>query len=152
MTTATLPPLTIQQMAARSGFSEYTLRYYEDIGLIGPVPRDDSSRHRRYSAEAAEKIEALACLRATGMSIDEMRTYLAGIAQGHDAAADMVGLFSGHAARLEQEMTALRVRLEYVQAKAELWQSRIDHDQARELDAMEATRRLTDQLRGSITP
>jgi DNA-binding transcriptional MerR regulator len=42
--------LTIQQMAARSGFSEHTLRYYEGIGLIGPVQRDESSRQRELAA------------------------------------------------------------------------------------------------------
>lgn len=37
--------LTIKQMAALSGVSEYTLRYYEKIGLTKPIPRDGSSGH-----------------------------------------------------------------------------------------------------------
>jgi DNA-binding transcriptional MerR regulator len=146
---ATVPWLTIQQMAARSGFSEYTLRYYEDIALIGPVTRDGSSGHRRYSPEAAERIEALACLRATGMSIDSMRAYLAGIEVGRGAAPDMVALFSGHAARLKEEMAALQLRLDYVQAKAELWQTRLDADEFREQEAMAVSRSLAERLRGS---
>lgn len=142
--------LTIRRMAERSGFSEYSLRYYEDIGLIGPIPRDGSSGHRRYPPQAAERIEALACLRATGMSIDDMRAYLRGIAVGPDAAPEMVGLFSGHAARLEQELTSLRLRLDYVRAKAELWQSRIDADHIREQEAMAVSSHLAERLRGSI--
>ncbi|WP_246035710.1 MerR family transcriptional regulator [Dictyobacter kobayashii] len=54
-----------------------TLRYYEDIGLLPAVRRDTSSGHRRYSADAVQLIESLANLRAVGMSIEEMRTYLA---------------------------------------------------------------------------
>ena len=32
--------LTIQDVSRRSGLSEPTLRYYEEVGLIGPVDRD----------------------------------------------------------------------------------------------------------------
>jgi DNA-binding transcriptional MerR regulator len=39
---------TIQEAARHTGLSEPTLRYYEKIGLIGAVTRDDGSRHRRY--------------------------------------------------------------------------------------------------------
>ena len=52
MATATaddLAGLSIQA-SRRTGFSESTLRYYERIGLIGPVPRVTSSSHRRYAA------------------------------------------------------------------------------------------------------
>ena len=64
---------TLQEVVERSGLSEHTLRYYERIGLLDEVQRDDSSGHRRYTEEDLRIIEALACLRATGMSIDDMR-------------------------------------------------------------------------------
>jgi hypothetical protein len=32
--------LTIQETSRRTGLSEPTLRYYEEVGLIGPVDRD----------------------------------------------------------------------------------------------------------------
>jgi DNA-binding transcriptional MerR regulator len=143
--------LTIQQMAARSGFSEHTLRYYEGIGLIGPVQRDESSRHRRYPLEVADRVEALACLRATGMSIVEMRGYLAGVARGNDAAGEMVGLFSEHADHLQRELAATRLRLAYVQAKVDLWQARVDADEPREQESKAVSRRLAERLRASIT-
>jgi MerR family transcriptional regulator, copper efflux regulator len=43
--------LTIQDVSRRSGLSEPTLRYYEEVGLIGPIDRDASSGHRRYRNE-----------------------------------------------------------------------------------------------------
>jgi MerR family transcriptional regulator, copper efflux regulator len=43
--------LSIQDVSRRSGLSEPTLRYYEEIGLIGSIARDPSSRHRRYREE-----------------------------------------------------------------------------------------------------
>jgi hypothetical protein len=54
-------------VARVTGFSESTLRYYERIGLIDPAPRVASSSHRRYAAETVDTLEALACLRSTGM-------------------------------------------------------------------------------------
>ena len=40
--------LTIQEVSRRSGLSEPTLRYYKEVGLVGPVDRDTRSGHRRY--------------------------------------------------------------------------------------------------------
>ncbi|MFE1961666.1 MerR family transcriptional regulator [Streptomyces sp. NPDC059479] len=68
--------LTVQEMARRSGFSEPTLRYYEKIGLLGPVARDESSGHRRYEPATVARVEALSCLRSAGMTVSGMRRYL----------------------------------------------------------------------------
>ena len=46
--------LTVQQMAAATGLSGDTLRYYEKIGLIDPVERA-ANGHRRYSQEAHKR-------------------------------------------------------------------------------------------------
>jgi MerR family transcriptional regulator, copper efflux regulator len=78
---------TIQDVSRRSGLSEPTLRYYEEVGLIGPVGRDVSSGHRRYSGEDVDTLQMLACLRAMGMGIEDMRTYQASRARGRAAAA-----------------------------------------------------------------
>jgi len=62
-------------VSRRSGLSEPTLRYYEEARLVGPIDRDASSGHRRYRAEDLHTLEALACLRATGVGIEGMRAY-----------------------------------------------------------------------------
>lgn len=134
----TEPPLTIQEMAQRSGFSEPTLRYYEKIGLLGPVPRDDSSGHRRYHATLAERVDALACLRSSGMSIAEMRRYLTLLDEGdRAAAAEQRDLFARHADRLSGEIERLRVRQAYMHGKADMWDARYRGDAAAEERAIE---------------
>src|SRR6478752_3246322 len=77
--------LTIQQVSRRSGVSESALRYYEGIGLIDKVPRDEHSGHRRYPPDLVAAIEAMSCLRATGMSVADMRAYLANMQLGQRA-------------------------------------------------------------------
>src|ERR1700747_1843935 len=80
--------LTIQDVSRRSGLSEPTLRYYEEVGLIGPIARDVSSGHRRYRDEDLDTLQALACLRAMGVGIEDMRTYQANRARGRAAAGE----------------------------------------------------------------
>ncbi|MCV7256655.1 MerR family transcriptional regulator [Mycobacterium hackensackense] len=119
-----LADLTIQQVARRTGLSESALRYYERIGLLDPVPRDPSSGHRRYPPELVTAVESLACLRGTGMSVRDMRTYVDNMRGGPDSAADQQRLFAAHAQRLGDEIRRLQVRRRYVAAKADMWAAR----------------------------
>jgi MerR family copper efflux transcriptional regulator len=121
--------LTIQDVSRRSGLSEPTLRYYEEVGLIGPIQRDPSSRHRRYRERDVDTLQALACLRAMGVGIHDMRTYQANRALGHAAAGEQRELLLRHAERIETEIETLHVHLEYLRKKAALWDAR-DHGDA----------------------
>lgn len=123
--------LTIQQVARRTGLTESALRYYERIGLIDPVPRDDSSGHRRFPPNLVADVESLACLRGTGMSVRDMRSYVTNMHDG-DANEAQQRLFADHAQRLGDEIARLQVRQRYVAAKAQLWRARCDGDTAEE--------------------
>ena len=54
--------MTISEAAERLGMTHDTLRYYERIGLIPPVPRDKSGR-RDYDEESCNWISLMKCLR-----------------------------------------------------------------------------------------
>src|SRR6202046_1288176 len=127
--------LTIQDAARRSGLSEPTLRYYEDVGLIGPIARHSSSGHRRYREEDIDTLQALACLRAMGVGIQDMRTYQANRALGHAKAGAQRDLLLRHAERIEAEIKTLRIHLDYLRAKAGLWDARDRADADAEADA-----------------
>ena len=114
---------TVQQAAALTGLSEHTLRYYERIGLIQPVPRQESSGHRRYSPDDLVKLEALACLRATGMPIEQMRRYFELRSRGADAAAEQQALLAAHLQELQRRMAALQDHIKYVESKIAYWRA-----------------------------
>src|ERR1700720_876951 len=116
--------LTIQDVSRRSGLSEPTLRYYEQVGLIGPIERDESSGHRRYREDDVDTLQALACLRAMGVGIEDMRTYQANRALGHSRAGEQRDLLLRHAERVKAEIKTLRIHLDYLRAKAALWDAR----------------------------
>src|ERR1700693_1951307 len=105
--------LTIQDVSRRSGLSEPTLRYYEEVGLIAPIARDPRSGHRRYREEEVDALQVLACLRAMGVGIEEMRTYQANRELGHAKAGEQRDLLLVHAARVEAAIKRLRMHLNY---------------------------------------
>jgi MerR family copper efflux transcriptional regulator len=143
--------LTIQDVSRRSGLSEPTLRYYEEVGLIGPIARHSSSGHRRYDDEDLDNVQALACLRSMGVGIEDMRTYQANRKRGRQAAAEQRDLLLRHAERIEGEISTLRIHLQYLSEKAALWDARDRRDDAAEAEAMrrvqDTTVRLNEVLR-----
>ena len=78
MPVRTLPrTYTIKEAAALTGLPASTLRYYESIGVIAPVGRGESSKHRLFTEADLDQLMWVACLAATGMSVSEMRQYVA---------------------------------------------------------------------------
>ncbi|HET6737318.1 MAG TPA: MerR family transcriptional regulator [Kribbella sp.] len=137
---------TIQEVARRSGLSEPTLRYYEDVGLVGPIDRDTSSGHRRYRTTDVDTLEALSCLRAAGVGIQDMRTYLANRGRGRAAAGEQRDLLLRHAERVEAEIAAQQARLQYLREKAALWDARDRGDAAAEAATIERLIGVVDDL------
>jgi DNA-binding transcriptional MerR regulator len=140
---------TIQDVARHCGLSEPTLRYYEEIGLIGPIDRDERSGHRRYGNDDVETIEVLTCLRAVSMGIEEMRAYLANRNRGPAAAAEQRDLLLRHAERIEAEIAAQQTRLSYLRVKAQLWDARARDDADAEA---EVSQRLAEVITALLAP
>lgn len=122
MTTAITVSLSIAEAAQASGLSAYTLRYYEQIGLIAPIDRRSGAR--RYSDADMRWLEFLVRLRATGMSMRDMQRYAQLLRQGNAAAslAERQALLEEHAARLEAGMRAQRETLQYIRKKIRLYE------------------------------
>jgi MerR family transcriptional regulator, copper efflux regulator len=127
--------LTIQAVSRQSGLSEPTLRYYEEVGLLGPIARDESSGHRRYGEGDLDAAQVLACLRAMGVGIDDMRSYQANRRLGRAAAGEQRDILLRHAERVEAQIATLRVHLDYLRVKAALWDARDRGDAGAEAEA-----------------
>lgn len=112
---------SIMEAAKLSGLPESTLRYYESIGLIEPITRDTSSKHRVYSEDDVNLVVVVACLSATGMSIEDMRAYLSNRERGAQAAGEQVALLENQQQRLVDEAHYLKLRQRYVDIKIRYW-------------------------------
>jgi MerR family transcriptional regulator, aldehyde-responsive regulator len=119
---------TIQQVARLTGLSVPTLRYYEQIGLIEPVPRDESSGHRRYPRRIVERVESLAHLRAAGLSIEAMRVLMAAGGHSPQTIATKVELLTAHRQQVQAQIDALARRRDYLDNRIAHWQARLADD------------------------
>ena len=67
--------ITIQQAAAQTGLSTYTLRYYEEIGLLPAIERA-ANGHRRYKKTDLGWVDYVLCLKAVGMPLEDIKCYV----------------------------------------------------------------------------
>lgn len=67
--------MTISEAAEKTGLSADTLRYYERIGLIPPVPRTESGL-RDYNDEVIEWVMFIQRFKEIGMSLESILSYV----------------------------------------------------------------------------
>jgi DNA-binding transcriptional MerR regulator len=113
--------LTIQQVALATGLSEYTLRYYERIGLIHPINRAEN-KHRRYSDDDIGWIDFLNKLRATGMTIQQMQQYSILQRQGDSTLPERVEMLKALRCQVEAHMDELREHMKLLDYKVEIYE------------------------------
>ena len=75
--------MTISEVSKKYEISADTLRYYERIGLIPPVPRTPSGL-RNYNKESCNWIEFIKCMRKAGLPIEALIEYVSLFRQGND--------------------------------------------------------------------
>ena len=67
---------SIDQVAAQTGLTKRTLRYYEEMGLLPPTDRTEGN-YRRYSDEDLHRLEHIKKLRdLLGFSLADIRSML----------------------------------------------------------------------------
>jgi DNA-binding transcriptional MerR regulator len=120
-TSTTRSTYSIKEAAALTGLPASTLRYYESIGVIAPISRGASSKHRVYDESDLDQLMWIACLAATGMSVRDMRQYVANGRLGPSAAAEQVRLLSEQEAHLAREAEQIELRQRYVRLKIDYW-------------------------------
>jgi DNA-binding transcriptional MerR regulator len=138
---------SIKETAALTGLPASTLRYYEQVGVITPISRGASSKHRVYDEGDLDRLMAVSCLAATGMSLSDMRQYMANAEVGPSAAADQRRLLEEQRHRLAVEAEALALRERYVELKIAYWRSVEDGDEARTEEISAQAAALADELR-----
>lgn len=75
--------MTIAEVSKKYELSADTLRYYERIGLVPPVPRNKSGI-RDYDTESCQWVELMKCMRSAGVQIEALIEYVALFQQGDE--------------------------------------------------------------------
>lgn len=109
----------IAEVAAASGLSPDTLRWYEKEGLLPRVPRDSGGR-RRYRPADRDLVTLLVGLRAAGMSTSAMKAFVDLMGEGAASHGRRIALLDAArddlAARrraLEQTERALEAKIRH---------------------------------------
>lgn len=75
--------MTIAEVSKKYDISQDTLRYYERIGLIPPVPRTKSGI-RNYDEASCGWVEMMKCMRKAGVQIEALIEYVDLFQKGDD--------------------------------------------------------------------
>lgn len=114
--------LTIQKAAAATGLTVHTLRYYERIGLIDAIPRQNNQR-RLYREEDILWIEFLLKLRSTGLPIRKMLRYaeLRRLGNQRESVSERKTMLEQHTLSLEATLAELQGNLAVMYRKIAMY-------------------------------
>lgn len=114
---------TIQETAEEMQISADTLRYYEKIGLLHPIPRDQNGR-RMYGEPDLGWIYWLKLLRDSGMPIRTMKDYVNLTRSGDDddTIQARCAILEEHRNQLRGKIAHLKACLDKITKKVEFYQ------------------------------
>ncbi len=128
MTAVAAPPdaLGIGEVAAATGLTQDTLRWYEREGLLPLVGRTRDGR-RTYGPAALRFVRLVQALRRTGMPVADVRAFVQ--AGGGELATHPVrmGLLLAHEAQVQARIAELEDDLAVLRAKVQEYRHLIAH-------------------------
>jgi MerR family transcriptional regulator, aldehyde-responsive regulator len=112
---------TIQEISAETDLPSSTLRYYEEIGLLDPIPRA-ANGHRRYSQSDLHRVILIKRLRLTGMSIERMIEFVALYRGGTSTARQRREILQAHRETVQARVDELLEMMGFIDYKIGLYQ------------------------------
>ena len=110
--------MKIAEVSERFAISTDTLRYYERIGLIQPVNRNESGI-RDYSEIDLRRVEFIKCMRSAGLPVEVLIEYV-GLVQQGDAT------IQARKEILKEQREQLAARMKEMQKTLDLLDHKID--------------------------
>ena len=112
--------MTISEVSKKYDISTDTLRYYERIGLLPPVPRTKSGL-RDYDENSCKSVEFIKCMRNAGLPIEALIEYMTLFKEGDSTAEARMAI-------LIEQREALISRIEEMQSTLSRLDKKIDMD------------------------
>ncbi len=126
--------MTIAEVSKKYDISQDTLRYYERIGLIPPVPRTKGGI-RDYDEVSCGWIEMMKCMRSAGVQIEALIEYVSLFQQGDET-------LEARKAILIDQREQLKARMAQMQASLDRLNSKIEHYEQIMVKAEKKLRRM----------
>ena len=115
--TLTDASLSISEVAAETGLTTSTLRYYEQEGLLRDAVGRSGSRQRRYGADHVRWVGFITKLRSTGMPIRDIRRYVDLARAGDGTTGERLALLVQHRERVLAQLAEVQASLDAIDFK-----------------------------------
>lgn len=116
--------MTISEVSKKFDLSVDTLRYYERIGLIPAVPRNQSGL-RDYDEESCNWVEFIKCMRSAGLPIEVLIEYVSLFRQGDNTLEARKDLLIEQRELLLRKIEDMNRTLERLDYKISLYQNNL---------------------------
>jgi MerR family transcriptional regulator, aldehyde-responsive regulator len=112
--------MKIAEVSEQHGLSTDTLRYYERVGLIPPVTRNESGI-RNYSELDLERVEFIKCMRKAGLPVEVLIDYIGLVQQGDRTVEARREILKEQRALLATRMKEMQKTLDILDHKIEVY-------------------------------
>ena len=116
--------MKIAQVSERYALSSDTLRYYERIGLIPPVNRNDSGI-RDYTEIDERRVEFIKCMRSAGLPIEALIEYVGLVQQGDHTIEVRKEILKEQRELLVARMQEMQKTLDILDHKIEVYENAV---------------------------
>ncbi len=108
--------LTISEAAEKVNLTAHAIRYYDKEGLLPFVERTNSGI-RYFTENDLEGLEIINCLKATGMPIKEIKTFMDWCVEGDTTLKERYEMFIERKAAVEAQILELQKSLNRINYK-----------------------------------
>jgi DNA-binding transcriptional MerR regulator len=108
--------MTIAEVNEKYGLSIDTLRYYERIGLIPPVPRSKGGI-RNYGESDCLAVEFIKCMRSAGITIEALVEYMSLFEKGQKTREARKNILKEQRDQLKERITEMQAALKKLSFK-----------------------------------
>lgn len=140
--------MTIAEVSRKYGLTADTLRYYEKVGLIPPVPRN-ASGNRVYDEESCKWVEFVKCMRRAGLAVDALAEYVALCQQGDQTRRRRLEILHQQRARLWDRVQEMEATLNRLDRKIANYTAQLGPAE-QQLYQMEAEKRIREQGKAEL--
>ena len=116
--------MKIAEVSEQYGLSSDTLRYYERVGLIPPVNRNESGI-RDYNELDLRRVDFIKCMRAAGLPIEVLIEYVAMVQQGDSTIEARKEILKEQRALLVTRMEEMQKTLDILDHKLEVYEKAV---------------------------
>ncbi|RXZ01977.1 MerR family transcriptional regulator [Fictibacillus sp. S7] len=116
---------SISEVAKELNLTVYTLRYYDKEGLMPFVERTPNG-NRLFKESDISALKVIECLKATGMPIKEIKTFIDWCSEGDSTLEQRYKMFLERKANVEAQMEELKKTMEIIQHKCSYYKTAMD--------------------------